>query len=203
MTQAASRGLPVVLLASVEAELNGKLDEITAVIPALRAAFGGLPPTPAIPNLRDVEALMVRAKATSPERVVRYLDAIEAEAVRVARSNPGATATQVTSAVLGFAVSLTVAVRARVDSLRLRRSAPPGLPSGEAITEIPGVTGNDLGHVRSCEALGRQEDAMVYFVVFEARLHSRQGEIAKAYPHVFVTNPLYLSTHIDDRENPG
>lgn len=189
-------GVRVILLDSVREELDGKLNEIAEVIPALQSAIRDVPNLDAPADLDAIEGIMVRAKAASPERVARYLDAIEAESVRACNANPNTPIREIIGGITGAAVTLLEVVRARIDGLRLELWKPK--PDSAAVDGplISGVTGYDFDHVRSSEALGRAEDTQVCFIVFEAKLHSRQQEVTRGYPHVVVTNPNYLPRYL-------
>ena len=190
-----NRKVPILMLESVRKELDSKLSEISEVIPALQAAFATLPPDEPVGDLSLIESLMVRAKAASPPRVSRYLDAIEGQVVEICRANPHVQGSFILSSVLGAAVTLLEVVRARIEGLRLEVYNPTGRAAGTSVS-VPGITGNDLTHIRGCEQLAIERNVRVVFLVFESSLHAHQHAIASAYPHVVVTVPHYLSSYL-------
>jgi hypothetical protein len=193
-------GATAYLLGSVRDELEQKLSEIAAVYPTLQVLSQELEARSEPLTVEEVEPVMVHLKSRAPERIVRYLEAFEAQIVDLVRANPAATAAALVPTMLAAAVHLETAVRARIDTFRLVPFEIQASTTSTVVT-IPGIGTGDNANLRTCEALGASRDSQVLFVVFDSALHARQYQIRDAFPHVVVTTPLYLGRHLDD--SPG
>ncbi len=186
----------LILLSTVDWELETKLNEISEVYPALRMAARLLESREAPLNLADLQELMVRVKRDSPERIGRYIEAFEGQAADLIQSQPSADPQWIVPQLLNMALALETSVRSRIDALKLERFDAQETPDPP---DVSGVRGGDMSNVRAAEQLGQSRDCAVLFLVFESGLHSRREEIRGRYAHVDVTTPLYLSSYLADQ----
>lgn len=191
---AQTAGIPILLLDSVQQELNRKFREIEQVVPLLRAAFQELSASQSPISVLDFEKIVTSVKATAPPRISRLFEAFERSSVELIRSNPEAKAGQIVPNILWGAVAIENSVRANILSLGLTEQAVDlsSIPD----PNLPGLGVGDRTNLRACHALTLVKRRRVLFVALDSPLHARKQEIASIYPLVDVTTPDYIEDYI-------
>jgi hypothetical protein len=198
LEQAAAAGVPVLLLPSVDAELDKKLGELDEIHALVREAYRRLSEErPTDSGLAAAESLVLEVRRAAAGKVPRILASFEAEFVRRVLAMP----TAPVSALLGDVAARfglrAEAIRWATRSGHLESAGELEPDEGEGPASIQGVDRLDLVHLRACQLLARVRGGRVVFLTLDEKLYAAKPEVELTLSLVRLTTPEYLTLYLE------
>lgn len=201
-TQALARclgaGARLVVPPSVTGELDrvlAKFDEVFDLLQQATRQIASRSPAPS--GLAAAEGVILDlAKQVNRGPGARFLDAITTETSRVVQAYPSLPLSTAFASVVGTVLMWKHGIAEAARPPKAEFLPWPDPDPSPLATPIPEVRGDDLAHLRSCQAIGERLGSDVVFLVLERPVFRHKDEVNAAFPKVRVTTPAFLPAYL-------